>query len=390
MIQPARKLSNIPFSPIRKVFAVVEQLRAEGKDVISLGIGEPDFDTPPHITEAMAEAARRGATHYTNNKGIIELRRAICEKLKKDNGLTYDPEEEIICTVGVSEGVYIALTSFLNPGDEVLVPDPAWLNYTHVPVMNEATPVPYRLSDETGFQIDVTELEEKVTERTKILVVLDPSNPTGAVQKREVLEKVAEFAIKHDLLVISDEIYEKIIYDDEEHVSIASFPGMRERTIVLNGFAKAYAMTGWRLGYVAAPKELVQAMNRLHMYNVTSASSMVQWGGVAALTGPQEPVAEMVAEFKRRRDFMVSALNEAKGISCHKPGGAFYLFPNIRATGMTSEEFTNYLLQEANVAVIPGTAFGKYGEGHVRISYATSLDNLKKAAERIQNALSRL
>ncbi|MGB9825567.1 MAG: pyridoxal phosphate-dependent aminotransferase, partial [Desulfofundulus sp.] len=390
MIQPARKLNNIPFSPIRKVFAVVEQLRAEGKDVISLGIGEPDFDTPPHITEAMAEAARRGATHYTNNKGIIELRRAICEKLKKDNGLSYDPEEEIICTVGVSEGVYIALTSFLNPGDEVLVPDPAWLNYTHVPVMNEATPVPYRLSDENGFQIDVSELEEKVTERTKILVVLDPSNPTGAVQKREVLEKVAEFAIKHDLLVISDEIYEKIIYDDNEHVSIASFPGMRERTIVLNGFAKAYAMTGWRLGYVAAPKELIQAMNRLHMYSVTSASSMVQWGGVAALTGPQEPVAEMVAEFKRRRDFMVGALNEAKGISCPKPGGAFYLFPNIRATGMTSEEFTNYLLQEANVAVVPGTAFGKYGEGHVRISYATSLDNLKKAAERIQNALSRL
>lgn len=372
------------------MFAEVDRLRAEGKDIISLGIGEPDFATPPHIIEAMAEAARHGATHYTNNQGIIELRQAICDKLAKDNNLTYDPEQEIICTVGVSEGVYIALSSFLNPGDEVLVPDPAWLNYTHVPVLNGAVPVPYNLSDNNGFQINVDELEEKVTAKTKILVVLNPNNPTGAVQQHEVLEKVAAFARRHDLLVVSDEIYEKIIYDDNKHYSIAAFPGMKERTIVLNGFAKAYAMTGWRLGYVAAPAELVQIMNRLHMYNVTSASSMVQWGGAAALTGPQEPVQAMVAEFKRRRDFMVEALNKIKGICCQKPGGAFYLFPSIRETGLSAHEFTTYLLHEAQVAVIPGTAFGQHGEGHVRISYAISLDNLKRAAERIAQAVDRL
>ncbi len=388
MFKPADKMEKIPFSPIRKVFAEVDRLKAEGHDIISLGIGEPDFDTPSHIIEAMVDATRKGATHYTNNKGIVELRRAICDKLKQDNGLTYDVEE-IICTVGVSEGVFTALSCFLNPGDEILVPDPAWLNYTHVPSMNGAVAVPYSLTYQNDFQIDVQELESKVSSKTKMIVVLDPSNPTGAVQRLDVLKQVAEFAIKHDLLVISDEIYEKIIYDDNRHYSIATLPGMRERTIVLNGFAKAYAMTGWRLGYIAAPLELIQVMNRMHMYNVTSTATMVQWGGVAALTGTQEPVAQMVAEFKRRRDLMVAALNATKGFSCANPGGAFYLFPNIAATGMNGDELTMVLLREAGVAVVPGSAFGRYGGDHVRISYAASYENLEKAADRMQKAMAK-
>lgn len=389
MFKQATKMENIPFSPIRRVFAEVDKLKAQGIDIVSLGIGEPDFDTPAHIIDAMAEAARRGATHYTNNKGIIQLREAICKKLQVDNELEYDLEE-IICTVGVSEGVFIALSSFLNPGDEVLVPDPAWLNYTHVPTMNGAKPVGYSLLEENEFQIDVTELEEKVTDKTRILVVLDPSNPTGSIQTYDTLKKVAEFASKHDLLVVSDEIYEKIIYDENKHFSIAAFPGMRERTIVLNGFAKAYAMTGWRIGYVAAPADLIQVMNRMHMYCVTHSPSMVQWGALAALTGSQEPVAQMVAEFKKRRDFMVKALNEIRGLSCLNPGGAFYIFLNNEESGMSCEDFTTFLLQKGNVAVVPGTAFGEFGSGHVRISYATSMENLEKAAMRIEKAMNEL
>lgn len=290
----------------------------------------------------------------------------------------------------MSEGVYLAIASFLDPGDEILIPNPAWLNYTHVPTLNGAVPVAYSLRQENGFQIDVEELESKVTSKTKMMAIVNPSNPTGGVQSYEVLKQVAEFAVKHDLVVVADEIYEKIVYDDNKHYSMASFPGMRERTILLNGFSKAYAMTGWRLGYLAAPYELVQVMNRLHMYVVTHASSMVQWAGIAALNGPQDAVAEMVSQFKVRRDFIVKALQEMKGISCATPGGAFYAFPSVEKTGMTDDEFTTYLLREAGVAVVPGTAFGSAGRGHVRISYATSLENLEKAAERMRRALERL
>lgn len=389
MIKHSVKMDSIPFSAIRKIFAEVEKLRAEGKEVISLGIGEPDFDTPAHISEAMVEATRKGATHYTANKGIEELREAIVEKLKTDNNIEYDIEE-IICTVGVAEGVYVALSAFLDPGDEVLVPDPSWLNYSHVPKLNGAVSVLYPLAAEKDFQIDVKELEKLVTEKTKMLIVLDPSNPTGGVLRKEVLEEVAQFAIKHDLLVISDEIYEKLIYDDKKHYSIAAIPGMRERTIVLNGFAKAYAMTGWRLGYIAAPAALIPPMTKLHSYLLTHASSMVQWGGVAALKGTQEPVKEMVEEFSKRRNYMVKAINEIKGLSCPNPGGAFYLFVDVKGTGMTGEEFSSYILHEAGVAVVPGTAFGERATHEVRISYATSMNTLQKAVEKIKKAVGKL
>jgi len=388
MIRHSAKMDSIPFSPIRKLFGEVSKLKAEGKEVISLGIGEPDFDTPMHISEAMYEATKKGATHYTANKGIDELREAITEKLRNDNDVTYDIEE-IICTVGVAEGVFVSLSAFLDPGDEVLIPDPSWLNYSHVPTLNEAVAVLYPLVAENDFQIDVNELEKRVTAKTKILVVLDPSNPTGGILRKDTLEKVAEFAIKHDLLVISDEIYEKLIYDDNKHYSIAALPGMRERTIILNGFAKAYAMTGWRLGYIAAPMELIPPMAKMHAYLLANASSMVQWGGVAALKGTQEPVVEMVEEFRKRRDFMVKAINEIKGLSCPNPGGAFYLFVDVKETGMTGEEFSDYILHEAGVAVVPGTAFGKRATHEVRISYATSMDNLKRAVEKMRMALEK-
>ncbi len=389
MVKHSAKTDAIPFSAIRKIFEQVEKLKAEGKEVISLGIGEPDFDTPAHICEAMIEATEKGATHYTANKGIVELRKSIVKKLKNDNNVEYNAEE-IICTVGVAEGVYVALSAFLDPGDEVLVPDPSWLNYSHVPRLNGATPVLYPLTAENDFQIDVKDLEKRVTDKTKLLIVLDPSNPTGGILRKEVLEEVAQFAIKHDLLVISDEIYEKLIYDGKEHYSIAAFPGMRERTIILNGFAKSYAMTGWRLGYIAAPIELIPPMNKMHSYLLTHASSMVQWGGVAALNGTQEPVAKMVEEFSKRRDYMVKALNEIKGISCPTPGGAFYLFVDIKGTGMNGEEFTTYLLQEAGVAVVPGTAFGERATHEVRISYAASMEQLQKAVSKIKSAVEKL
>lgn len=389
MINQASKVENIPFSPIRKIFDKVNVLKSQGIEVISLGIGEPDFNTPKHINEAMFRATNEGATHYTPNKGIVELRKAICDKLKEDNNLVYN-EEEIICTVGVSEAVYIALTAFLNPGDEVLIPDPSWLNYGHVATLNDSKSVYYPLTSDNNFQVQVSDLEKLVTNKTKAIVVLDPSNPTGSVLSKECLEQIADFAIKHDLIVLSDEIYEKIIYDGKKHYSIAAFPNMRERTIVLNGFAKAYAMTGWRLGYIAAPSELIAPMAKIHSYMVTSASSMVQWGGVAALKGTQEPLKDMVDEFKDRRDYVVKEINSIKGLSCIVPDGAFYIFADVKRTGMDAESFAQYLLEEARVAVVPGTAFGERATHEIRISYATSLDNLKKAMKNIRDACEKL
>lgn len=388
-MKQADKVTNIPFSPIRRIFDKVNVLKSQGREIISLGIGEPDFDTPDHIIEAMYKATKEGATHYTPNKGIMELRKAICEKLSNDNQLNYDPEE-IICTVGVSEAVYVALCAFLNPDDELLIPDPAWLNYGHVTTLNAAKAVPYSLKSKNQFQIDFEELESKVSQHTKMIVLLDPSNPTGSILTNETICKVADFAIKHDLLVISDEIYEKIIYDGKKHYSIAALPGMRERTIVLNGFAKAYAMTGWRLGYIAAPEDLIIPMAKIHSYMVTSASSMVQWGGVAALKGTQEPLARMIEEFKNRRDFVYNAINSIKGLSCLKPEGAFYLFADVSGTGMDGETFSQYLLDHAGVAVVPGTAFGGQATHEIRISYATSLSQLKIAMDNIRKVCDQL
>jgi len=387
LIKAAEKMNKIPFSAIRKVFDEIDRQRAQGKNIISLGIGEPNFDTPANIVAAMAKAAEEGATHYTPNKGILPLRKAICKYLEQYD-LHYDVEE-IICTVGVAEAIFMVFSAYLEPGDEVLVPDPSWVNYANVPILNYAKPVPYVLLPENNFQADVEKLEELVTEKTKILVLLDPSNPTGAVQSKENLEKLAEFAVKHDLLVISDEIYDQLLYGGMKHISIASFPGMRERTVVLNGFSKSYAMTGWRVGYAAAPIELIPPMAKMHAYMVTNVTSMAQYGALEALTGPQDSVKAMRDEFEKRRDYVVNEINSIPKLKCNNPDGAFYVFMDVSETGMDCEEFVNYMIANG-VGMVPGTAFGESGKYLVRISYAASMEDLKECMSRLRNAVAKL
>lgn len=387
MITPAKKMNKIPFSAIRKVFDEITRRREQGQDIISLGIGEPNFDTPANVVEAMTKAAENGATHYTPNKGILPLRRAIVEYLEQYD-LHYNVEE-IICTVGVAEAIFMVLGAYLDPGDEILVPDPAWLNYANVPLLNYAVSIPYVLRADRNYQADLEEMEDLVTEKTKAFVVINPSNPIGAVQSEKTLERLAAFAIKHDLLVISDEIYDQLIYDGRKHHSIAALPGMRERTVVLNGFSKSYAMTGWRVGYAAAPIELIPPMAKLHAYMVTNATSMAQYGAVEALTGPQNSVQKMREEFERRRDFVVSSIKSIPLLDCNNPEGAFYIFVDVSKTGMNGEQFVDFMI-EHGVGMVPGTAFGRSAENFVRISYAASMEELEECMRRIRTAIETL
>ena len=303
MIQTAQRMENLPFSGIRVMMERANQMQKMGEDVIHMEIGRPDFDTPQVIKDAAYDSIRRGNVFYTSNYGTPELRKAITEKLKRDNGVEYTPEE-ILVTIGVGEGTYAAVAAFLNPGDEVLVPDPVWLNYIHVPNFFEAVPVSYPLREENDFQIDLKQLEALITDKTRMLVINSPGNPTGVVQSYETLKGLADLAIRHDLIVVSDEIYEKLVYGGEKHISIASLPGMKERTITLNGFSKCYSMTGWRLGYAAAPVEFIKAMVRVHQYINTCAASFVQEAGITALEKAEPDVQEMVQEYARRRDYM--------------------------------------------------------------------------------------
>ncbi len=386
----ASRMSSVPFSGIRRIFDEASRLEQEGADIIHLEIGRPDFDTPPHIKEAAKKALDAGQVHYTVNAGMVPLRRAIADKLKRDNQLDYAAENEIIVTVGASEAIYLAMVAFVNPGEQVLVPSIGWVNYQAVPFMVSGQISTYPLREETGFQVQASDIEKAITPRTKLLVLTSPGNPTGGVIERNELEGIARLARRHNLLVLSDEIYEKIIYDDAEHVTIASLTGMRERTIVVNGFSKTYSMTGWRLGYAAAPRELAIAMLKAHQYITTSAVSFAQAGGIAALRGSQECVEEMVREFKRRRDLLIPALNAIPGVRCCMPRGAFYAFPNVCAFGLDSEALTWHLLREAQVAVVPGSAFGAAGEGYVRLSFANSYENIERAVERVAKALGKL
>lgn len=389
MFETARRMDMLPFSEIRVMMEKATQMQKSGKDVIHMEIGRPDFDTPEVIKQAAYESLRRGNVFYTSNYGTPELRQAIADKLKRDNQVDYTAEE-ILVTIGVGEGTYAAVAAFLNPGDEVLVPDPVWLNYMHVPNFFGAVPVSYGLKEENDFQIDLTEIERLVTHKTKMLVINTPGNPTGVVQSYETLKGLADIAIRHDLIVVSDEIYEKMVYGDARHISIASLPGMKERTVTLNGFSKCYSMTGWRLGYAAAPVSFIKAMVRVHQYINTCASSFVQEAGITALEKAEPDVRNMVAEYARRRDYIVSAINSIDGLSCKTPGGAFYIFVNIKRLGMSSEEFSNYLLEEANIAAVPGSAFGSQGEGYVRFSYACSYERIVEAMERLRRAVARL
>lgn len=386
----AARMKEVPFSGIRAIFEEARKLEKQGKKVIHLESGRPDFDTPVHIKEAAKQALDQGLVHYTSNYGLTELREAIAEKLRKDNGLVYDPDGEIIATVGASEALFVAMLCLLNPGDEVLVPDPSFLNYFHCARMAGARPVAVPLREADGFRLNPNLVRSALTPRTKGLVLISPHNPTGSVLDIETLSALAEIAVERDLFVISDEIYEKLVYDGARHRSIASFPGMWERTVVLNGFSKAYSMTGWRLGYVAAPKAMADIFVRMHQYLTACAPSFSQRGGAAAYKGPQNCVDQMVAEFDRRRKLVVGELTTMEGITCARPQGAFYVFPSVRALGRSDVDLAHYLLREAQIALVPGSTFGVHGEGYLRISYANSYENVEEALRRMREALRRL
>ncbi len=385
----AKRMDSLPFSGIRAVMEKATKMQQAGERVIHMEIGRPDFDTPEKIKKAACDSLAKGNVFYTSNYGTPELRKAIAEWELEKNHVAYDPSE-VLVTVGVGEGTYASMAAFLEEGDEVLVPNPVWLNYIHVPSSLGAKPVTYHLKEENNYQIDLEELESKITDRTRMIVIVDPSNPTGGVFSKETLERLAEIAVRHDLLVLSDEIYEQLVYDGAEHISIASLPGMKERTITLSGCSKAYSMTGWRLGYMCAPKEIIQACVRVHQYTITCASSFVQEAAVTALKECDEDVEAMRREYQRRKDYVVKALNEIDGISCNNPKGAFYIFVNIKKLGKTSMEMAEYLLETAKVALVPGSAFGDGGEGYLRISYACGYEELTEACDRIKTAVEAL
>ncbi|HOU14748.1 MAG TPA: aminotransferase class I/II-fold pyridoxal phosphate-dependent enzyme [Anaerolineae bacterium] len=368
---------SIPPSGIRRFFDIAATM----EDVISLGIGEPDFDTPAPIVEAGIAALQRGATHYTSNSGLIELRQALAAHIHKLYGLDYDPTHEILVTVGVSEALYLAMAALLDPGDEIIFAEPCFVAYEPTAVMVGATPVAIPTTPETGFQLTAEMIEAAITEKTKVLFLASPNNPTGAVINRERLTAIAALAEKYNLVVLSDEIYDRLVYG-VEHVCFATLPGMRERTIVLQGFSKAYAMTGWRVGYLLGPETLVAEMRKLHQYLIMSAPTVSQWAALKALEVGEPFVQEMHARYERRRKLIVGGLNDI-GLMCIEPHGAFYAFPCIQSTGMDDNIFAERLLQEERVAVIPGRVFGPSGAGFVRMSYATAYDKIEVALERI-------
>lgn len=379
---------RIPYSPIRVMFDAARKMEQSGREVIHLEIGRPDYDTPDHIVQAAIAALRSGKHHYAPNAGIPELRRAIADKYRKEYSLDYDPDSDIIVTCGVAEGIYLAVHAFLNPGDQVLIPNPRWINYDIDAFTQMVEPIDYSLTAERRFQPDPEEIEDLITPRTRMIVLSSPSNPTGGVTERMVLEKIADLAKRHNLLVLSDEIYERIIYPPAEHTTIASIDGMRERTIILNGFSKYYSMTGWRLGFAAAPRDLISPMLRYHQFMITSTNTFGQYAAVVALESDQRPSLAMVEEFQRRRDYLYDAVNGLPGFRCTKPMGAFFLFPDIRETGMDGYQMAELLLEKAGVASVAGECFGRRGAGHIRFSYANSLENLKKAIRNIRSALS--
>ena len=376
------RVRSFPPSGIRRIFELSRQ-----PGVISLAIGEPDFDTPEHIRAAAKEALDRGETHYGLNLGEEDLRRAIADRMSAASGLEVDPETEVIVTIGGVEALYLAMQAILDPGDEVLIPDPGFMVYRSQTLLCDARPVGYPLRFENRFYPDPGEVESLVTPRTRILVVNSPGNPTGQLFTREIMEGLAAVAERHDLLVISDEVYDTIVYDGRRPISFASLPGMRERTITINSFSKAYAMTGWRLGYAVAHPSLIQAMMKIHQIVAACAPTMLQSGAILALRSQQGFIAEMVREYQQRRDLITDLLNQVPGFRCHKPEGAFYAFPDISGTGMSSMELCEFLLRTARVGCVPGNTFGPMGEGFVRISYATARDKLEEAGRRMADAL---
>ena len=384
----ASRVRNLSPSPTLAVSDRARQLKAQGIDVIDLGGGDPDFITPQHIRAAAIDAMNAGDTHYVASAGIPSLRKAIAEKLRSDNGVEVDPNGGVIVTPGGKQALFEAALTFVERGVEVMIPEPAWVSYGPMVELAGGTPVPVTLNPDDKWRLTSEALADAWTPAARILLINSPNNPTGRVLDDVELAAIAAFAQERDLLVFSDEMYEKILYDGQRHTSIATLPGMAERTLVFNGLSKAYAMTGWRLGYVAGPQPFLQQIEKVHSHSVTCATSFVQKAGVVALTGPQEFIGQMVSAWDRRRRNLADRLNAVKGVSCPLVEGAFYAFVDIRGTGMTSTQAADLFLQEAHVAVTPGVAFGASGEGHVRLSFATSDELLEDAADRIGQVLS--
>lgn len=376
---------DIKPSGIRKFFDIVSEM----KDAISLGVGEPDFDTPWHIREEAIYTLEKGKTVYTSNAGLIELREEICKYLKRRFNVSYNYKNEVMITVGGSEAIDIALRAMVNPGDEVIIPEPCYVSYLPCVQLTYGKPVIINLKEENQFRLTKQELLDAVTDKTKVLILPFPNNPTGAVMTREDLKDIAEVCLEKDIFVISDEIYAELTYTGDRHVTIAEFPGMRERTVLINGFSKAYAMTGWRLGYACAPENILSQMLKIHQFAIMCAPTTSQYAAVDAIKNGDDDVVRMTQSYNQRRRFVLDSFKEM-GIECFEPFGAFYTFPNIKKFGLTSDEFANRFLQEEKVAVVPGTAFGDSGEGFLRISYAYSIEQLKEALGRLSRFVKRL
>ena len=380
----SQKVTSLPPSGIRKFFDLLSSM----EDIISLGIGEPDFVTPWHIREAGTYSLEKGYTMYTSNSGMPELRQELANYLELRYRVSYHPEHEILVTTGTSEGLDLALRAIINPGDEVIIPDPCYVAYPADIILAGGVPILVPTNEENNFVVKATDIEDRITKQTKAILIGYPANPTGAVMSRKEADTIAGLAKKYDLLVISDELYARLVYG-VEHICFPSLPGMKERTILIRGFSKSHAMTGWRIGYVAADRRFIQALAKIHQYTMLSAPTMAQVAAIEALRNGESEVEKMVQEYNRRRRFMVKRLNEI-GLPCFEPKGAFYAFPSIKATGMNSEEFAERLLLEEKVAVVPGTAFGLCGEGFVRCCYATSLSSIEEALRRMDRFVKKV
>ena len=381
----SQKVTGIKPSGIRRFFDIANEL----EDVISLGVGEPDFDTPWHVREEGIYSLQKGRTFYTANAGLKELRQEICRYIERKQGVTYNPMTEALVTIGGSEAIDLAMRALLNPGDEVIFCEPCYVSYLPCIVLSNGVPVRIPLKEENQFRLTPEELEAAITPKTKAIVLSFPNNPTGAVMSREDLEAIAKVILKHNIVVISEEIYSELTYTGNRHVSIVEIEGMKERTVLINGFSKAFAMTGWRMGYALAPEVLMKQMIKIHQFTIMAAPKTSQYAGIDALKNCDDDVIEMRESYNQRRRYLLKKMEEL-GIPCFEPFGAFYIFPNISQFGMTSEEFATKLVQEERVAVVPGSAFGESGEGFVRISYAYSLDSLKKAIERLESFIHKL
>lgn len=372
-------------SGIRKFFDVVSEM----PDAISLGVGEPDFDTPWHIRDEGIYSLEKGKTFYTSNAGLMELRKEICNYLNRKYELRYEPKSQVLITVGGSEAIDMALRAMINPGDEVIIPQPSYVSYEPCAILANATPVILDLKAENEFRLTAKELEAAITDKTKVLILPFPNNPTGAIMEKEDLEAIAKVIIENDIYVLSDEIYAELTYTSKGHVSIASIPGMLERTILINGFSKAFAMTGWRLGYACGPTEIIAQMTKIHQFAIMCAPTTSQYAAIEALKNGDDDVAQMCESYNQRRRYLLNVF-EKMGLPCFEPFGAFYVFPCIKEFGMTSDEFALKFLEEEKVAVVPGTAFGDSGEGFLRISYAYSMDELKEAIGRLERFVAKL